>query len=147
MKAGITTSRNLQFFVAGALFSHGFGAWIVFAWSLWAGSLATALHWAAIGVGLPMAIGLFIGTRSLVRVVQIYLFIYMIGLIGVLATGGPRDSRYPTMFSKGAIIVALCEGAILLILLSWSTSKPSLTQAMSPNQSLEPTTGHRDAHI
>ena len=64
------TSRGLQLFAAGALASKGFSAWIGFAWSLSVGSTATAVIWALVGVNLLMALGLLIGSRIMVRVVQ-----------------------------------------------------------------------------
>src|SRR6266571_4205435 len=67
------TSRGLQVFVAGALAVKGFSAWLGFAYSLSVGSTATAFIWALVGVNLLMALGLLIGSRAMVRAVQIYL--------------------------------------------------------------------------
>ena len=120
------TSRGLQLFVAGALAVKGWSAWVGFAYSLSVGSRRTAVIWALVGIALPMAIGLLIGSRVMVRVVQIYLLFYVIGGIVMIATGGPRDPRYPHAFSMMAFNIGVCEDAILLILLLWSTSK-SLT--------------------
>ncbi len=138
------TSRGLQVFVAGALAVKGFSAWIGFGWSLWVGSWRTAVIWALVGVNLLMAVGLLIGTRSMVRVVQIYLlFIVIIGML-LAATGGPRDPRYPHAFSMAAYIIGVCEDTILLTLLLWSTSKALSNTTHSPNQSLHPTAGRSD---
>jgi uncharacterized protein YhhL (DUF1145 family) len=141
------TSRGLQLFTAGALASKGFSAWIGFAYSLSVGSTATALIWALVGVNLLMALGLLIGTRTTVRVVQGYLLFYVIIGIIVVTTGGPKDPRYPHIFSMTAYVIGVCEDVILLILLLWSTSKALTSATYSPNQSLEPTAGRRDAHI
>jgi hypothetical protein len=135
------TSRGFQLFVAGVLAGKGFSAWIGFAYSLSVGSAATALIWALVGVNLLMAFGLLIGSRIMVRVVQIYLLFYVIGGIVMIATGGPRDPRYPDAFSMMAFTIGVCEDAILLILLLWSTSKLLTNATYSPNQSLEPTAG------
>lgn len=110
-------------FAAGALAMKGFGAWLGFAYSLLAGSTATAVIWALVGVNLLMALGLLIGSRVMVRVVQIYLLFYVIIGIVIIATGGPRDPRYPHAFSMTAFVIGVCEDGILLILLLWSTSK------------------------
>ena len=141
------TSRGLQLFVAGALAVKGWSAWVGFAYSLSVGSGRTAVIWALVGIALPMAFGLLIGSRVMVRVVQIYLLFYVIGGIVMIATGGPRDPRYPHAFSMMALSIGVCEDAILLILLLWSTSKSLTNTTYSPNQSLEPTAGRRDAHI
>jgi hypothetical protein len=141
------TSRGLQLFVAGALAVKGWSAWVGFAYSLSVGSGRTAVIWALVGIALPMAFGLLIGSRVMVRVVQIYLLFYVIGGIVMIATGGPRDPRYPHAFSMMAFSIGVCEDAILLILLLWSTSKSLTNTTYSPNQSLEPTAGRRDAHI
>ena len=141
------TSRGLQLFVAGALAVKGWSAWVGFAYSLSVGSMRTAVIWALVGIALPMALGLLIGSRVLVRVVQIYLLFYVIGAIVMISAGGPRDPRYPHAFSMMAFIIGVCEDAILLILLLWSTSKSLTNATYSPNQSLEPTAGRRDAHI
>jgi len=141
------TSRGLQLFVAGVLAGKGFSAWIGFAYSLSVGSWATALIWALVGVNLLMAVGLLIGTRSMVRVVQIYLLFNVIIATIVAAMGGPRDPRYPHAFSTTAYIIGVCEDAILLILLLWSTSKALTNATYSPNQLLEPTAGRCDDHL
>jgi len=138
------TSRGVQVFVAGALAVKGFSAWIGVAYSLSVGSTATAIIWALVGVNLLMAIGLLIGSRVLVRVVQIYLLFYVIGAIVMISAGGPRDPRYPHAFSMMAFIIGVCEDAILLILLLWSTSKSLTNATYSPNQSLQPTAGRSD---
>jgi len=141
------TSRGLQLFVAGVLAGKGFSAWIGFAYSLSVGSWATAIIWALVGVNLLMAIGLLIGTRSMVRVVQIYLLFYVIVAIVMIATGGPRDPRYPHAFSMMAFTIDVCEEAILLLLLLWSTSKALTNATYSPNQLLDPTAGRCDDHL
>jgi hypothetical protein len=138
------TSRGLQLFIAGALGSRGFSAWIGFAYDLSVGSWKTAFTWALGGVNLLMAVGLLIGTRPMVRTVQIYLLFYVIVGIGIIATGGPRDPRYPHVFSMAAFIIGVCENAIFLILLLWSTSKALTNATYSPNPSLQPTAGRRD---
>jgi hypothetical protein len=80
----------------------------------------------------------------MVRLVQIYLlFIVMVGIL-LAAAGGPRDPRYPHAFSMAAYIIGVCEDAILLILLLWSTSKALGNAMYSPNQSLQPTAGRSD---
>jgi hypothetical protein len=127
------TSRGLQLLVAGALASRGFSAWIGFAYDLSVGSWATALIWALVGVNFLMAVGLLIGTRSMLRVVQIYLFLQVVGSIVMLATGGPRDPRYPPVWSRTAFSIGICEDAILLILLLWSTSKALNNATYSSN--------------
>lgn len=129
------TSRGLQLFVAGALAVKGWSAWVGFAHSLSVGSTATALIWALVGVNLFMALGLLIGSRVMVRVVQIYLLFYVIGGMVMIATGCPRDSRYPHAFSMMAFSIGVCEEAILLILLVWSTSKSITNTTYSPNRS------------
>src|ERR1051325_11252705 len=139
------TSRGLQIFVAGVLGSRGFSAWIGFAYDLSVGSWKTALTWALGGVSLLMAVGLLVGTRPMVRTVQIYLLFYVIVGIGIIATGGPRDPRYPYLFSMGAFISGVCQNAIFLILLLWSTSKALTNATDSPNPSRQATAGHRDA--
>ena len=141
------TSRGLQLFVAAALAVRGLAHGIGFAYSLSVGSTATALIWALVGVNLLMAFGLLIGGRVLVRVVQIYLLFCVIGGIVVIAAGGPRDPRYPHAFAMMAFTIYVCEDAILLILLLWSTSKSLTNATYSPNQSLEPTAGRRDDEI
>jgi len=133
------TSRGLQLFVAGALAAKGFSAWIGFAWSLSVGSTATAVLWALVGVNLFMALGLLIGSRVMVRVVQIYLLFHVILGIVMLSTGGPRDPRFPPVWSTTAFSIGICEDAILLILLLWSTSKALNNATYSPNQALERT--------
>jgi len=141
------TSRSLQWFVAGALASGGFSAWVGFAYSLSVGNTSTALVWAMVGMALPLALGLLTGSRLWVRVVQIYLLFHVIIGIVMLATGGPRDPQYPPVFSRTAFSIGICEDAILLILLLWSTSKALTNATYSPNQALEPTAGHCDEHI
>ena len=136
MKVHIITSRNLQFFVAGALFSRGFSAWVGFAFSLWVGSWPTALIWAEIGIALFMALGLLTGSRFMVRLVQIYLLLHVAIGIVIISTGGPKDSRYPSAFSMGAFIIGVCTDAILLALLLWSTSKAFTNATAPPNQAL-----------
>jgi hypothetical protein len=139
------TSRGLQLFAAGALASKGFSAWIGFAWSLSGGSTKTAVIWALVGVNLLMALGLLIGSRVMVRVVQIYLLFHVILGIVILSTGGPRDPRYPPVWSGTAFGIGICEDAILLILLLWSTSKALNNATYSPNQTtLQPTAGRSD---
>ena len=130
-------------FVAGALAVKGFSAWVGFAYSLSVGSTATALIWALVGVNLLMAFGLLTGSRVMVRVVQIYLFFHVVIGIVIVAMGGPRDPRYPHVFSMAAFIIGVCEDAILLILLLWSTSKPLTNATCSPNQAMQPTAGRR----
>jgi hypothetical protein len=90
-----------------------------------------------------MAVGLLIGSRVMVRVVQIYLLFYVIGGIVMIATGGLRDPRYPHAFSLMASTVGVCEDAILLILLLWSTSKALTNATYSSNQPLQPIAGRR----
>jgi len=138
------TSRGLQLFVAGALASRGFSAWIGVAYSLSLRSWTTALIWAIGAVNLLMAVGLLIGTRSMVRVVQIYLLFYVIVGVVIIATGGPRDPRYPHTFSMMAFSIGVCENAILFIFLLWSTSEALAKATYSPNQSLQPTAGRSD---
>jgi hypothetical protein len=138
------TSRGLQLFVAGALASRGFSAWIGFASSLWVGSWRTAVIWALVGINLLLAIGLLIGSRPIVRAVQIYLLFVIVGMLAMAAMGGPSDPRYPHAISMAAFIIGICEDAILLILLLWSTSKALTGATYSPNQSLQPTAGRSD---
>src|SRR5436190_748462 len=109
------TSRGLQLFVAGALASKGFSAWIGFAWSLSVGRPATAVIWALVGVNLHIALGLLIGSRIMVRVVQIYPLFHVILGIVMLSTGGPRDPRYPPLWFRTAFSIGICEDAILFI--------------------------------
>ncbi len=141
------TSRGLQVFVAGALAVKGFSAWLGFAYSLSVGSTATAFIWALVGVNLLMALGLLIGSRAMVRAVQIYLLFYVVIAIVIIATGGPRDPRYPHAFSMTAFTIGVCEDGILLILLLWSTSKALTNATYSPNQALQPTVGRRDDQL
>jgi hypothetical protein len=131
-------------FVAGALAVKGFSPWIGFAYSLSVGSWATAAIWALVGINLLMAVGLLIGTPSIVRVVQIYLLFYVIVGVVITATGGPRDPRYPPAFSMTAYIIGVCEDAILFTLLLLSTSKTLTNATYSPNQALQPTAGRSD---
>ena len=132
-------------FVAGALAVKGFSAWIGVAYSLSVGSTATAIIWALVGVNLLMAIGLLIGSRVMVRVVQLYLLLYVIVGIIVVATGGPRDPRYPHVFSMVAYIIDVCEDVILLILLLWSMSKALSNTTHPPNQAMQRTAPRSDA--
>jgi hypothetical protein len=118
-------------FAAGALASKGFSAWIGFAWSLSVGSTATAVIWALVGVNLLMALGLLIGSWVMIRIVQIYLLFHVILGVVMLSTGGPKDPRYPPVWSRTAFIIGICEDAILLVLLFWATSK-ALTKATHP---------------
>ena len=131
-------------FVAGALAVKGFSAWIGFAYCFSLGSWETAVIWALVGVNLFMAVALLIGTRAMVRVVQIYLLFYVIIGMLVAATGGPKDPRYPPAFSMTAYIIGVCEDAILLTLLLLSTSKTLTNATYSPNQALQPTAGRSD---
>jgi multisubunit Na+/H+ antiporter MnhC subunit len=141
------TSRGLQLFAAGALASKGFSAWIGFAWSLSVGSTKNTFIWALVGMDLLMAIGLLIGSKAMVRAVQSYLLFYVTISIVIIATGGPRDPRYPHALSMTAFIIGMCENAILLFLLLWSSSKTLTNATYSSNQSLEPTAGRHDAHV
>jgi hypothetical protein len=138
------TSRGLQVFVAGALAVKGFTPCFAFAYSLSVGSTATAFIWALGGVNLFMALGLLVGSRAMVRAVQIYLLFYVVIGIVIIATGGPRDPRYSHAFSMTWFTIGVCEEAILLILLLWSTSKALTNATYSPNQSLQPTAGRSD---
>jgi len=139
MKVPIITSRNLQFFVAGSLFSEGFSAWVGFAWSLSIGSWRTALTWGGVGIALFMALGLLSRSRFMVRLVQIYLLLHVIVGIVIISTGGPKDSRYPSAWSLAGFVVGVCADAILLALLLWSTSEALTNETVQPNQSLQPT--------
>ena len=144
MKVPIVTSRNLQFFVAGALFSRGFSAWVGFAWSLSIGSWRTALTWGEVGIALFMALGLLSRSRFMVRLVQIYLLLHVIVGIVIISTGGPKDSRYPPAWSLAGFIVGVCADAILFALLLWSTSKALTNGIVLPNQTLQPTARRTD---
>ena len=68
-------------FVAGVLAAKGFSAWFGVAYHLAFGSYKTAMTWALVGLDLFMSIGLLIGNRILVRVVQLYLFFHVISSI------------------------------------------------------------------
>ena len=131
-------------FVAGALALKGFSAWLGVAYSLSVGSIETAIIWALIGVNLLLAFGLLVGSRAMVRAVQIYLIFYVIIGIVLIAMGGPHDSRYSNAFSMTFFAVGVCEDAILLTLLLCSTSKALSNATYSPNQALQPTAGRRD---
>jgi hypothetical protein len=135
------TSGDLRMFVAGAIALDGLHAFIQLPRHLAFSNAAPEILISIIGtLGLPLAIGILIGSKLAFRLTQILLGVMVVsgGITLAVLRGTIFHNEFWLQFSRSLLVCA-----ILLGLVFWSISKRRAEQR-TPNHAMQPTAGRSD---
>ena len=140
------TSGDLRMFVAGAIALDGFHALIQLPRHLaFSNGLPEILISITATLGLPLAIGILIGSQLAFRLTQILLCVMVV--LGCITLAGVAAALRGAIFHNVSWLPfsrSLLVCAILLGLVFWSISKRRAEQR-APNHAMQPTAGDSDA--
>ena len=140
------TSRDLRMFVAGAIGLDGFHALFHLPRHLAFSNDLSDILISIIGIlGLPLAIGILIGSQLAFRLTQILLGVMVV--LGCITLAGVAAALRGAIFHNVSWLPlsrSLLVCAILLGLVFWSISKRRVEQR-TPNHAMQPTAGSSDA--